>query len=334
AKLTQKRPQELIGEIIDKDLALQLISGFKENFPGEVSKMFIKTSTIFDAVKNLANVSGIRFMYGMESVNDPGSKVLLLIPGNNISPQKAIPNSIIQPEGYLNNRGERVSLKRTWELLYNHAVHYSNLLPEQPFRHIVRGVFFGIDSLKYLLQERTQAYGINYHFGYDDTVSNVALRFKAVLQPVRPDLTIYNNDYMDLGSICPPNCPCYPWPECVPPNPPDTCVSENAVHYGGSHLSKTEQEAEAELNIYRKFRDNYFLQNSQNGPLIEMYYYVSPALTEAIENTGRKSEIYLSLYLNQVSACNRLLEEKKYEEAKVLFEKTIADLVQEYLIKQ
>ena len=104
-KLSAKKPAELTGEIIDNAYALQLINGFKEKYPEEVSTILIESSIILNAVKNLSNVSGIRFMYGMESVNDPASKVLLIMPCNATSTHQLIPNVIVQPNGYLNNRG-------------------------------------------------------------------------------------------------------------------------------------------------------------------------------------------------------------------------------------
>src|SRR3954470_13782245 len=99
-----KRPAELIGEIINNAYALQLINGFREKYPEEVSTLLIESITLFNAVKDLLNVSGIRFMYGMGSANDPASKVLLLMPCNVTSTHQLIPNVIVQPHGYLNNR--------------------------------------------------------------------------------------------------------------------------------------------------------------------------------------------------------------------------------------
>src|SRR5450631_1545390 len=187
SELSARRPAESVGEVIDTDYALQLIRGFAEKFPGEVSWISIDTATIFASVKNLSNVSGIRFMYGMELVGDPASKIILLIPCNDTSGGLGIPNTIVAPEGYLNNKGERVGLKRTWELLYNHAIHYAGLLPEIKFSHIFRGDYFGIASLTGLLKEDRRAHSIQYHFGFDVNITDPALRHKPVLNPVDSD---------------------------------------------------------------------------------------------------------------------------------------------------
>lgn len=324
--VSTKRPAEQIGEIIDNAYALELINGFKEKFPEEVCKILIASTTVFNAVKDLAGVSGIRFMFGMESANDPGSKVLLLMPCNVTSTHQLIPNVIVQPHGYLNNRGERVGLKRTWELLYNHAVHYAPLLPEVKFHKIVRGAFFGIDSLQALLGEYTTSPALHFHFGLDKTVADPALQHKPVLQPLHIDGTGFNM-YMDQGELCPPpaNCTDNPGGEIGT----DTCTVTAMVQIGNPQPASQEQE----LNIYRKYRDNYFLKNEYNGPLAEMYYYISPALKEAIQDTGRAKEIYSALYNNQVRQCNMLIEEGKYEAAKILFEQTMAELIKTYLVR-
>jgi|GEM_PF-1700187 len=316
--VTRKRPAELTGELIDKEYALQLITAFKEKFPGEVAELFVETSTVFNAVKNLSNVSGIRFMYGMESADDPASKVILLIPANNTSTHLDIPNSVVQPEGYLNHRGERVSLKRTWQLLYNHAVHYARLQPDFNFRKIVRGAFFGIDSLKSLLLEFTQAHGLHYHFGFDEGIAASPLQHKPVLHPLHTNKAGYEV-YMDFGSLCPPTCP--------PPvkDNPDCAITYTIIGYA------PQEEQEREFRICRDYRDSYLLPSTDNGPLVEMYYYVSPALTEAINDTGKADEIYKGVYNDLVRGCNRLIEEKKYEEAKIVFEQVMDDLMRKHL---
>jgi hypothetical protein len=322
--VSAKKPAELTGEIIDNAYALQLINGFNEKYPGEVSTILIESSTIFNAVKDLSNVSGIRFMYGMESANDPASKVLLLMPCNATSTRQLIPNVIVQPHGYLNNRGERVSLKSTWELLYNHAVHYAPLLPEVKFHKIVRGAFFGIDSLKALLQEYTNAPALHFHFGLDKTVADPALQHIPVLEPLHAGGTGYNL-FMDRGEICPPPANCND----EGTTSTETCTVTEIVNTAHSQKAGTEDE----LNIYRQYRDNYLLENENNGPLAEMYYYVSPALKEAIKDTGRANEIYTALYNNEVRQCNMLIEEGKYEAAKILFEQTMAQLIKTYLVR-
>jgi hypothetical protein len=93
------RPAESVGEIIDSRYALQLIRGFKEKFPGEIAEIQIETKFIFESMENLSNISGVRFMYGMETAGDPASKVILLIPCNNTRGEGSIPNSTYNRRG-------------------------------------------------------------------------------------------------------------------------------------------------------------------------------------------------------------------------------------------
>lgn len=293
--VSSRKPAELVGEIIDHAYAEELIQSFKETFPSATSTVFMEASTIWEAVSGLVNVSGIRFMYGMESADDPKSTVVLLIPCNATSTHLAIPNVIAQPNGYLNNRGERIGLKRTFELLYNHAVYYSRLLPEVPFKKIVRGAFFGIQTLRSLLQEYTNAPALQYHFGWDNTVAEAGLRHKPVLQPVHANGAGYEI-YLDFGMPCPPAC----------------------VEPGGD-------------GIIWPITD--LLKAGASGPLVEMYFYISPALKEAIYDTGNAREIYAALNQNEIRQCNLLIEESRFEAAKSLFEKVMENLMKTYLYK-
>ncbi|AXY73251.1 hypothetical protein D3H65_04340 [Paraflavitalea soli] len=313
-----KRPAELTGEIIDNAYAQQLIEGFRKQFPGEVSRLFIGVNKIFSAVKDIPNVSGIRFMYGMEKVGDPESKVILLIPCDTASAHRPIPNTIVQPQGYLNHRGEIVGLKQTWQLLYNHAVHYAGLMPGVPFRGIMRGTFFGIDSLTSLLKDMTSAHGMYYHFGFDDSITEATAKHKAVLEPLHYDKTSYEW-YMDFGSLCPPTCPPPPggWPK------PRIIESPDADNLDFTNL----------LPSQFNYTGDFSVNNPVVGPLVEMYYYVSPALTEALADSGKVQEVYTALSNNEVRECNRLIEAGNYEAAKELFEQAIDGLMKTYLFR-
>jgi hypothetical protein len=323
-QIKNKRPAEIVGELISREYARQLIDGFTKEYPNTPNKIFISCDLLNNAVKGLSNVSGIRFMYGMVSPNKPDTKIILLIPCNNTSGFNEIPNTIVQPQGYLNHRGELISLKQTWQFLYNHAVYTAAFQPELKFHKIVRGVFFGKESLGALLTEYTSAAaGIDFYFGYDETIAEVPQRHKPVLNPVHYDGKAYDV-FMDVGHLCPPFCDCG-WPGQPPCK--EVCIVSNSI---GQHSSKKEVQKDKE-DIFRKFRDEYMLSDIESSPLVEMYYYVSPALVEAIQNTGTAKEIYISLYENEISKCNLLIADKKYNEAKELFEETMDKLMQQYL---
>lgn len=75
------------------------------------------------------------------------------------------------------------------------------------------------------------------------------------------------------------------------------------------------------------------LKGGFSGPLVEMYYYVSPALKEAIYDTGRAKEIYTALNQNEIRQCNLLIEAGQFEAAKSLFEQVMENLIKTYLYK-
>jgi hypothetical protein len=310
--ITPKKAAEFVGEIIENDIAERMIDDFKKEFPKEVSQVEISVETIFRSVENVSNVSGIRFMYGLESSDDPLSRVIVLIPCNNTSTHLSIPNSIIMPEGYLTHNGKRVSLKRTWELLFNHAVHYSTLLKEVKFNRIVRGDFVGIESLKQLCFGFANAKSISYYFGYDKDCADLPFRNKSVLQP-KNETGIGFDIYMDFTRPCPPYCS-------------DDCIISKMVQKNAEQNSNDE-----ELNIYRGFRDRYLYENILSAPLVEMYYYISPVLIEAIQQTGKEDLVYSEIYFGPMQNCNDLIANSKFEEAKLLFEETINSLLKKYV---
>ena len=311
----QARSAEHIGEIISKGTALELMQNFSTAFPKEIGGLPMDASLISKCVQGLSNVAGIRFLYGLETPGDPKSKIILLVPCSLPKSAVPLPNSIIQPEGYFNHRGERIPLKRCWELLYNHAVHFSSYMPDVKFHRITRGIFFGIASLNELISFHPETTTLWYHFGFDILADQPHQQHKAVLYPqvngVNPDL------YMDLGSACPPFC--------RPTEPFGECKITNAVHRNRQHGS------EEELDYYRAYRDLYLLRNPENAPLVEMYYYVSPALVEAISGRPDEAAIYDDLYFNHLRNWNQLIRERKYEEAKQAFELQMDSMVKKYL---
>lgn len=306
--VNEPRLKQFVGELIEKEYAQELILKQREFFPSMISSFIIPVSILQMIREDSVNISGIRFMYAMEEAGNPKSAMLLLMPCNTTSMEKAIPNAIVQPLGYFNHKGERISLKKTWEYLYNHAVYMSQQQSSVPFRKIVRGAFLGIESLHSLMYEYSNSNSLLYNFGYDSEAKEGINPHKPVLIPLDFNGNRYDI-FMDNADLCPPN-------NC---DSPDSCLA--------TITAKTDHE----LNMYRTFRDDFFLSNIQNGPLVEMYYYISPALTEAIAATGRAEEIYHKLYQNEFVTCNRLLADGKYPEVKLLFEQTMHNLMQQYL---
>jgi ribosome biogenesis GTPase A len=165
-----------------------------------------------------------------------------------------------------------------------------------------------------------------YHFGHDKSLNGLAQQHKAVLQPVNINGSKMEI-YMDISKLCPPFCDCDK-PGYPPCKTDDTCTLTDVVIRNAA-----KDEAEAELDVYRYLRDQFMIKKGY-GPLVEMYYYISPALIEAIENSGRKEQVYSQLYHNEIAEAYALINERKYQEAKELFEATMALLTKEFLFNR
>ena len=201
--INTKRPAENVGRGLDREYADYLINGFKQKFPKEKSVLFIAKETIIKALEHLDDVSGIRFMYGYESVDNNGirvlSRVLVLIPCNTTN---LIPNSIILPKGYITHNGTSVSFEKTKQILYNHAVHFARYFPDHDFNKVMRGAFMDINTLLSLL-DIEDCTGINFNFGYDDSISDISLRNKPVFEAI--NFHGDSNQSFDFMP-CPPWC--------------------------------------------------------------------------------------------------------------------------------
>jgi hypothetical protein len=314
--ISTKRAAEDVGQQISKEFADYLVNGFKGKFPEETPSVFISRETIMQAIEGLDNVSGVRFMYGFESVNDAVSRLLLMIPCNNTSTHLAIPNSIILPQGYMAHNGTRVGFEKCWQLLYNHTARFSKYFPELTFNKIMRGTFIGVNSLLSLL-ETEGCTGIKFNFGYDDTM----VEDSAKNRPVFEALNLWGEVLdlpVDFTQPCPSLC-------------------------GFANIDRMEQFASLNVEnhkndingliLNRNFRDEYLLKTEGNGPLVEMYYYVNPSINEKIATIEKVGQVFGNSYESQITAFNNLLADGNYENAKEVFENTIYGMMETYLFQ-
>jgi len=311
--IVQKRAAEDVGQPISTELAAYLTNGFKQKFPDEKPVVFVAKETIMQAIEGLDNVSGIRFMYGYGSVNDAASRVLLLIPCNNTSTHLAIPNSIILPQGYMANTGKRVSFEKTWQLLYNHTARFTQYFPELAYHEIMRGTFMGINSLLTLLENEDCA-GINFNFGYDDSLSIASARNRPVFQAVDITGLFLDPPPYDFTTPCPKVC--------------DFTITDNINRVAEINDTNIQR---LEFDIH--FRDEYLLKQEGNGALVEMYYYVNPSIQEKVMGDKNAGELYESMHQPQITTFNNLLAEGNYEEAKAVFQNAVYGMIQTYLFQ-
>ena len=313
--INTKRTAENVGQRISREYADRLINGFKQKFPNEKQLVFISKKTILNAIKQAENISGLRFMYGFDAMNDVDSRVILMVPCNNTSTQLAIPNSIILPEGYLTNKGTKLNFDKTWQVLYNHTLRFGKYFPEAAYNQIMRGSFIGINSLHTLL-ESEECIGINFNFGYDETIPDVASRNKPVFAAVNS--FGFDIDIFDFTMPCPSMCD---------PVPPFNLGKIGAVD------TKIQVEANNSLKLTPQFRDEFLLKNVANGGLVEMFYYANPSIYEKVMAGDSSKELYESVQIPQITKFNSLIEKGNFEEAKIVFEKTIKGMIHTYLFQ-
>jgi hypothetical protein len=197
---------ENAGQIITREYADYLINGFKRRFPSEKSVVFISNETISKAIEGIKDITGIRFMYGFESIDKDGIKVLsrtiILVPcAGSLNNNDA--DSVVLPQGYITHTGKNVSFEKTKQLMYNHSIKFSKYFPNIEFNSIVRGGFVGINTLLSIL-ETENSVGINFNFGYDDVIQDYQAKNKIVLEAI--DASGFWIEVFDQIPICPPVC--------------------------------------------------------------------------------------------------------------------------------
>ncbi|AYL97970.1 hypothetical protein [Mucilaginibacter celer] len=135
-QISQISPDQ-VGEFISESFYQELTENFQQKFPTEAKSVMLSRAAL-ETVLSSDNVSGIKFMNGLADANDPSSRILVLIPCN-YTVTATLPNSIINPNGFMTNTGEVISLERTWQVLFNHVLNYKKLDPEMGYTQINRG---------------------------------------------------------------------------------------------------------------------------------------------------------------------------------------------------
>jgi hypothetical protein len=219
---------------------------------------------------------------------------------NATSMDRLLPNLIMAREGYLTDTGEKVSFNESWEMLSRYVRRMSSLMPEQPVKEIPRACFYGINSLKALLQQKDCA-GINYHFGYNPYIQPVTQRYQTVLEAVNQQRESLDM-FVDQGQLCPPTCP-----------------------PGGQDLPGL-------VLLSYAFPGIEGAPEQLDGPLYEMYHNVAPALLEAMQQSEIK-ENYAEVLELQFATCRNLVGEGKMEEARDNFRSGLEQMMMQYLFK-
>lgn len=85
-----------------------------------------------------------------------------------------------------------------------------------------------------------------------------------------------------------------------------------------------------ELNAFREFRDSYMI--SKYPELVEQYYLTAPEIVNKINTTEKNPNlVYANLWTEKIKPCLRLIENNKFEDAKILYSKTVLELNDKYI---
>ena len=239
------RIPETIGSPISHEYYRYLADGYEQRHPTEQKSVFIRKEFILETLEKFPVVTGLRFMYGQQAGGAPGSRTIVLMACDDSSPDGILPNLILVPGGYLTDTGERITLDQCWDLLTRHVDRMCSLLPGQSRKSIPRACFFGIESLKSLL-DTPGCGGIKFHFGYNPDTLDHSDRYESVMEAVDKDRKSLNM-YAENGLRCPPAC-------------------------GGGIV---------EIPVGWPFSSAYEGQVPE-GELFEIFHYATPPLLEAI----------------------------------------------------
>jgi hypothetical protein len=306
--LTTQISPEQVGEFISESFYQELTENFQQKFPSEVRSVMLSRLAV-ETVLSGENVSGIKFMNGLNDANDPSSRMLVLIPCN-YTVTASLPNSIINQHGFITNTGEIISLERTWQVLFNHVLNFKKLDPEMGYTKINRGAFMG----KVLLTEfltATTCNSIIYHFGY---LAEENLPYKLIIQPA-DGIKMFG----EMSIPCPGGAGC---PTVTTSNDPCALTRITTTMLG--------TETEGQLNTLRAFRDK-ILTDKFSGAEVEKYYTISASLLEAIDKIQNKEVIFKGLYDKYIATSLNAINQNDEDTAFVLFQEAMQHLTETYL---
>ncbi len=89
-----------------------------------------------------------------------------------------------------------------------------------------------------------------------------------------------------------------------------------------------------ELLTFRKFRDNWLI-NQPDGPIIiSEYYKIAPAIVSAIDSQIDSTTFYKRLWQDKFLPCLNLIEQSRFSEAKTLYLEIVLDLKQDFIFSE
>ncbi len=95
---------------------------------------------------------------------------------------------------------------------------------------------------------------------------------------------------------------------------------------------KIEHESSSILNIFRWFRDNWLINESDGKMLIEEYYRIAPEIVKKIDEQEDREKIYTFLWEKYLKRCFELISCAEFRAAKDTYVDMMRMLVNKYHI--
>ena len=86
-----------------------------------------------------------------------------------------------------------------------------------------------------------------------------------------------------------------------------------------------------ELNLMRRYRDEYLVNQKGGEEIVAEYYDIAPTIVKRIDRSPDASEIYADIWEKYLKPCVRLIEAGEQEECRELYTKMVRSLEKKYL---
>ena len=314
----KSKPASQIGAPISAGECQQLKANFEERFPTQVPSVFISREHILNSIEDVSDLSGILFVYGLNDANAASSRRIIMVPARNRSNGESGIIQVVSSRGYICDNGERIPFEKLMQLLGNHVTNFATVKEEIPLSKLPRGYFWGINKINKLL-EVDQCAGLNFHFGYNPTLRAACRQFQMVLEVVGAGQKGLNV-FMEYG-------------QCDPPCTDGTGTSSNDC-VATVAAEKFSKDAGNSLDAVRAFRDNWLLQQENGQALYELYYFLSRPLVTEIMDRPDQEAIWADIYHKGFLPCLELIQQHRYEDAKVHYVRLMNNLANQFLVQE
>lgn len=87
-----------------------------------------------------------------------------------------------------------------------------------------------------------------------------------------------------------------------------------------------------ELNLLRDYRDNYLMNDMEDGnELVELYYDIAPTIVKRINKEEDSQLIYNEIWDTYLESCILSIEDGRYKETRETYSKMVKELADKYL---